>query len=174
MVVFTNGPVDWGSMPSWVIPNTQKMALDTSLLNTQHYKVHLIPPCLTLSIISYVSRVKWSNPGKEETPSLTPRCCSYWKGSFSSNPQLRSPSLLTYFKQFTFFVYSQLNVKNNWYKTIQFWEITHCISILPIDRALSGATILGQSGSGSDDIKGVLFITAASPSNCLVLYPGHS
>ena len=28
-------------------------------------KWYLIPPCLTLSIITYVSRIKWSNPGKE-------------------------------------------------------------------------------------------------------------
>ena len=28
-----------GSIPSCVIPKTQKMVLDTSLLNTQHYKV---------------------------------------------------------------------------------------------------------------------------------------
>ena len=41
----------------------------------------MIPPCLTLSIIKYVSRVKWSNPGKEVVPSPTPRCSSYWKGS---------------------------------------------------------------------------------------------
>ena len=37
--------------------------------------------CLTLSIIRYVSRVKWSNPGKGVAPSPTPRCCSYRKGS---------------------------------------------------------------------------------------------
>ena len=41
----------------------------------------MIPPCLTLSNIRYVSRVKWSNPGKEVVPSPTPRCSSYWKGS---------------------------------------------------------------------------------------------
>ena len=35
--VFTNGPGDLGS--SRVIPNTQKMVLYTSLLNTQQYKV---------------------------------------------------------------------------------------------------------------------------------------
>ena len=34
--VFTNGLGDWGSIPSWVISKTQKMVLDTSLLNTQH------------------------------------------------------------------------------------------------------------------------------------------
>ena len=42
----------------------------------------MIPHCLTLSIIRYVSRVKWSNPGKGVAPSPTPRCSSYWKGSF--------------------------------------------------------------------------------------------
>ena len=40
-----------------------------------------MPPCLTLSIIRYVSRVKWSNPGKEVAPSPTPWCSSYRKGS---------------------------------------------------------------------------------------------
>ena len=42
-------------------------------------KWYLMPPCLTLSIIRYVSRVKWSNPGKGGAPSPTPRCGSYWK-----------------------------------------------------------------------------------------------
>ena len=41
---------------------------------------YLMPPCLTLSIIRSVSRVKWSNPGKEVVPSPTSRCSSYWKG----------------------------------------------------------------------------------------------
>ena len=45
-------------------------------------KWYLIPPCLTLSIIRYISRVKWSNLGKRVAPSPTPRCSSYWKGSF--------------------------------------------------------------------------------------------
>ena len=46
------------------------------------WKWYLIPPCLTLSNIRYVSRVKWSNPGKGVAPSPTPRYSSYWKGSF--------------------------------------------------------------------------------------------
>ena len=37
--VFSNGPGDLGSIPGRVIPKTQKMVLDASLLNTQHYKV---------------------------------------------------------------------------------------------------------------------------------------
>ena len=48
---------------TWV----QKIILDASLLNTQHYKI--------------VLRVQWSNPGKGEAPSPTPWCSSYRKGS---------------------------------------------------------------------------------------------
>ena len=45
-------------------------------------KWYLMPPCLTLSIIRYGSRIKWSNPGKWETPSPTPWWSSYRKGAF--------------------------------------------------------------------------------------------
>ena len=44
-------------------------------------KWYLILPCLTLSIIKYLSRVKWSSPGKGVALSPTPRCSRYWKGS---------------------------------------------------------------------------------------------
>ena len=44
-------------------------------------KWYLIPPCLTLSIIRYVLRVKWSNPGEGVAPYPTLWCRSYWKGS---------------------------------------------------------------------------------------------
>ena len=37
--VFTSGSGDLGSIPGRVIPKTLKMLLDTSLLNTQQYKV---------------------------------------------------------------------------------------------------------------------------------------
>ena len=39
--VFANGPGDLGSIPGCIIPETLKMALDISLLNTQQYKVHI-------------------------------------------------------------------------------------------------------------------------------------
>ena len=39
--VFANDPGDWLSIPDRAIPKTQKMVLDTSLLNTQQYKVRI-------------------------------------------------------------------------------------------------------------------------------------
>ena len=66
--VFTNRPGDLGSIPGHLLLKTLK-------------KWYLIPPCLTLSSIRYVSRVKWSNPGKRVAPSTTPWCNNYWKGS---------------------------------------------------------------------------------------------
>ena len=65
--VFTNGPGDLGSIPGWVIPKTQKMVLDASLLNIQHYKVLI------------KGKVEQSREGV--APSPTPWCSSYRKGS---------------------------------------------------------------------------------------------
>ena len=55
------------SIQGCVIPKTQKW--------------YLMLPCLTLRNIRYVSRVKWSNPGKGVAPSSTPWCHSYRKRS---------------------------------------------------------------------------------------------
>ena len=62
--VFANAPGDLGSIQ---VESYQRLL-------KQWY---LIPRCLTFSIIRYVSRVKWSNPGKRVVPSPTPRCSSY-------------------------------------------------------------------------------------------------
>ena len=39
--VFASGPGDLGSIPGQVIPKTQKMILDASLLNTQYYEMRI-------------------------------------------------------------------------------------------------------------------------------------
>ena len=39
--VFANGPGDLGSITGRVIPKTEKMVLDATLLNTQHYEVRI-------------------------------------------------------------------------------------------------------------------------------------
>ena len=88
--VFTNGLGDRGSISGQVIPKTQKW--------------YLIPPCLTVNIIRYGSRVNWSNPGKWVAPSPTPQCSSYWKGSLlvalDYSSQLYTNKHF-YFKQFS-------------------------------------------------------------------------
>ena len=85
------------------------------------------------------------------------------------------------------FAYKQLNNQTVLFLTIQF-SIIHLLapilnvksSIWLIDRTLSGATTLGQSRPGIDGNKGVFSIpknfisTEASPSDCLMSYPGHS
>ena len=63
----------------------------------------MIPPCLTLSIIRYVWRVKWSNPGKEGAPSPTPRCSSYRKKSLLVT--------LDYDRPLTYWDWSEYNKK---------------------------------------------------------------
>ena len=71
---FAKGLGDLGSIPSRIIPKTLKMVLDTSLLNTQQYKV----------------RIK----GKVEQSRERSR--RNWKKEPSGHPRLRLPTLLTY------------------------------------------------------------------------------
>ena len=83
------------------------------------------------------------------------------------------------------FVYTQLNVKMFLFQTIQFSLSTVSIQFSismqfscfwPIDRNPSSATTLDQSGPGSDDNDGKLYIpqsfssAGTSPSDCLVSY----
>ena len=64
------------------------------------------------------------------------------------------------------------------FQTVQVSISTQFSSIRPIDRTLSGATILGQSGPESDGNEEVLCILQSfnitEASVCLVSYPGHS
>ncbi len=65
--VIDNGPGDLVSIPGRVIPKSQKMVLDASLLNTPHYKVRI------------KGKVEQSREGV--APSPTPWCGSNRKGS---------------------------------------------------------------------------------------------
>ena len=65
--VFANGPGDLGSIPGRVIPKTLKMELDTTLLNTQHYKVR------------FKGKVEQSREWSSALPYTL--CSSYRKGS---------------------------------------------------------------------------------------------
>ena len=64
------------------LPTTPETGVQSQVPSYQRLKKwYLIPHCLTLNIIRYGSRVKWSNLGKGVEPCLTPRCSSILKGS---------------------------------------------------------------------------------------------
>ena len=84
--VFANGPRDWSSIPGQVIPIAKKMLLDTSLLNTQHYKV-----CIK-------GKVEHS---QEVVPSPPLWCDSYLKRSLWVALDYGRQLLLIYIKRYT-------------------------------------------------------------------------
>ena len=65
--VFANCPGDLDSIPAQAIPKTQKMILDASWLNTQHYEVQI--------------KGKVEQSMERSAPSPTPWCSTYRKGS---------------------------------------------------------------------------------------------
>ena len=69
--VFANGPGDPRSIPGQVIPKSQKMVLDTSLPNTQQFKVGI------------KGKVEQFREGSCALPH-THRCSNYRKGAFGS------------------------------------------------------------------------------------------
>ena len=86
--VFANGLGDLGSIPGRVIPKTQKMVLDASLLSTQHYKVRI------------KGKVEQSRKGV--APSPTHWCSSYRKGSLRVTLHNGRQQLLNIEKLLTF------------------------------------------------------------------------
>ena len=68
--VFANGPGERSSVPGRVLPKIQKW--------------YLMLACLTLSIIRYGSRVKWSNPENEVVHSQHIVVVAIEKGAFES------------------------------------------------------------------------------------------
>ena len=72
---------DWSWIPGRVIPKTQKIVLNTSLLYTKHYKVRV--------------KGKVEQSSERSVPSHTPKCCSYWKGSLRSSP-ITAANFLTF------------------------------------------------------------------------------
>ena len=67
---------------SWAFANGPGDRFQSQVESYQRLKKwYLMPPCLTLNIIRYGSRVKCSNPGNGVALSPIPQCSSYWKGN---------------------------------------------------------------------------------------------
>ena len=86
--VFVIGWGDRSSILDRVIPKTQKMRLDASKFNTQHYKIRI------------KGKVEQSKEGV--APSPTRWCSSYWKGN------LRSPTKVANFTYLDIYIYTYI------------------------------------------------------------------
>ena len=62
--MFTNGLGDQGSIPGRVIQKTQKMVLDVTLLNSQHYKERGARGVMVINV-GNVHGDTSSNPGRD-------------------------------------------------------------------------------------------------------------
>ena len=83
---------------------------------------------------------------------------------------------------FIFFLlfFTQLDIETVLFQAIHFSIDAQFSSFWPIDRILSSASTRGQNEPCNNGNKGVLYIpqsyniTGATPSDCLVSYPGYS
>ena len=99
-------------------------------------KWYLIPPCLTLSNIRDVSRVKWSNPGKGVAPSPTPWCSSSWKGSLLVT--------LDYGRQLYFYIGCKKKKRNFAFVTQLPWSLIILLPVLVRPRVFQLAVKLAK------------------------------
>ena len=135
------------------LPKVRETGVQSKVESNQRLKKwYLIPPCLTFSIIRYVSRVKWSNQGKEVGPSPTPWCSSYWKGGFQVALKYGCQLyLLTYHLIFLWCLYSELLsmfLENSKYLVMFFYihiHILHRWLIIHIDTTTNTHIYLGES-----------------------------
>ena len=77
-------------------PIAREIGVQSQVESYQRLKIwYLMPPFLTLSIIMYGSRVKWSNSSKGVAPFPTPWCSSYGckllLNGFKSSKWLNNP-----------------------------------------------------------------------------------
>ena len=106
--VSVNGPGDECSIPGRVILKTKKW--------------YLLSLCLTLCIIRYVSRVKWSNPGKELCPCQHLGIVAIEKETFESP--------LTRVANFSYYCLSLLSLR--FFRTVVFIFIVISTTFRPI------------------------------------------
>ena len=123
--VFANGPEDQSSITGWV----------------RLKKWYLMPPCLTLSIIRYGSRIKWSNLGKGVASSPILRYSSYCKGSLLVALNYCQPTFiiwsimlfLMFFYAVCIYIYIYIYITLKLAQSAGAIEYTECISAEILD-----------------------------------------
>ena len=103
----------------------RETGIQSQVKSYQRLKIwYFIPPCLTLSIIRYGLRVKWSNPGKVIAPASTPNVVTVEKGPFGlpsttvANFTLITPSIyrlstgqyVYIYSVYTFFLFNTIGI----------------------------------------------------------------
>ena len=92
------------SFAKWVecLPMVRETGVQSQVESYQRLKKwYLMPPCLTLSIIRYASRVKWGNPGNGVVPSLHHGVVAIEKGAFESPSTMVANFTLLYYTEST-------------------------------------------------------------------------
>ena len=81
-----------------------------------------MPPYLTLSIIRYGSRIKWSKLGKGVAPSPTLWCVSYRKGSLRVTLDYGRQLYLLYYYHY-YLLIRVFHISFSWWSFTRFWVI---------------------------------------------------
>ena len=104
-VLFANGPGDRGSIPGRIILKTQKMVLDSALLNTQHFKVRIKgkmeQPWKFSSTLPLHPRVVAPEKRAVGSPSTKVTDFTYWCNKKKSNKQTNNKQSKNQTKQKT-------------------------------------------------------------------------
>ena len=134
-------------------PKAQETKVQSEVESCQRLKKwYLMPPCLTLSIIRYKSRVKWSNPEKRVAPFPTPQCGRYWKGSLQipldySNQLLTNIQIITVIVAVRFDSLETMDLCLDLGVGLKkvFWKLSSCLcSESPPPAPISMQTILSK------------------------------
>ena len=123
--------INVSSWAKWAqcLPMSQETGVQSQVESYQRLKKwYVIPPCITLSTIRYVSRKTWSNPGKGAVPSPIPQCSYYWKGylwvTLDYGQQLYFLCIHMYV---CMYVYSRHILLNMTDLELSFWFVFSCL-----------------------------------------------
>ena len=130
-----NGLGNWGSIPGRFIPKTQKMVLDTFLLNAQNYKIWI--------------KSKWSNPGKRVVPSQHLSVVAIEKRAFRSPSTMVGQLICSVLHPMENFRTLPQWLSWIWHLTIWWWGSSYAEALgnMEYPTAIAPMSTLTRSGS---------------------------